>query len=545
MLQAGLFSAVASAFIIEINSELKPDPNEETAALLRVLIYKVDNTTFNNAPTVPQWTGPARMTIQVQAILYASLAISLFSAFLAMLGKQWLNRYASADLRGSIIDRFQHRQYKLNGIASWYFDNVIELLSVMLQAALLLFGCALSRYLWETSTTIASVVLGVTSFGLFLFVFIVIVGAVLPSCPYQTPGARLLRRLPHLPSAILSLFSPFFRDSQLRWALVHIRHLMMPCPAGKIIFPLFFTFYFPFMLAGGLVGLVIGLTCRLITCPIELYFRLSRALEEPQTVSDVNCISWTLRTSLDEPTRLSAMELLTTATIRNYNPTLIADCLDDLLRSVKVVDGSAVVVRELQQFARASAVCFLKTLSHLASVDPWSGVFEELRQPYIRAFPDATNFNNLPFPHILGIIHCIFYPVREERLLLPDAPLRVLHAKWHGTQPSRVQWEGYRPASDERKMVAYSLVNFSRLELLRTSPEKVSRWLLHFACHTLSQELMPATPVVVACLKIIWADLSEYYPHRMVKDERCVPYLINIHISDQGSAYRRRTSRAK
>jgi hypothetical protein len=33
-LQAGLFSAVTSAFIIEANSELKPDPGDETAALL-------------------------------------------------------------------------------------------------------------------------------------------------------------------------------------------------------------------------------------------------------------------------------------------------------------------------------------------------------------------------------------------------------------------------------------------------------------------------------------------------------------------------------
>ena len=85
---------MASAFVIQINSQLQRDPNQETAALLRVLIYKMDNTTFgNNVPVLPQWTGPPRAIIQVQAILYASLAASLFSAFLAMLGKQWLNRY--------------------------------------------------------------------------------------------------------------------------------------------------------------------------------------------------------------------------------------------------------------------------------------------------------------------------------------------------------------------------------------------------------------------------------------------------------------------
>jgi len=53
---AGLFGlSVTSAFIIEVNSKLRPDPNEETAGLLRVLIHKVDNTTFGgDAPAVPQ-----------------------------------------------------------------------------------------------------------------------------------------------------------------------------------------------------------------------------------------------------------------------------------------------------------------------------------------------------------------------------------------------------------------------------------------------------------------------------------------------------------
>ena len=90
--QAGLFSAVSSAFIVDVNSQLQPDPCDETAVLLRVFIYKIDNTTFgNDSPTLPLWVGPPRRIVQVQAILLTSLTVSLFSAFLVMLGKQWLN----------------------------------------------------------------------------------------------------------------------------------------------------------------------------------------------------------------------------------------------------------------------------------------------------------------------------------------------------------------------------------------------------------------------------------------------------------------------
>ena len=167
-----------------------------TAALLRVLLHKIDSTTFgNDIPTLPQWTGPPRTIVQVQTILFASLAVSLFSASLAMLGKQWLNQYASTDLRGTAIERSQNRQRKLDGIVAWYFDHVMELLPLLLQAALLLIGCALSRYLWEISVTVASVVIGVTSFHAISYISLAVAGAASESCPYQTPASHALRCL--------------------------------------------------------------------------------------------------------------------------------------------------------------------------------------------------------------------------------------------------------------------------------------------------------------------------------------------------------------
>jgi len=118
---------VTSAFIAIVHSEFQPDSNEETNALLRVIIHQIDNTTFGGqVPTVPQWTGPSHMAIQVQAILFASLCASLFSALLAMLGKQWLNRCAPVDMRGTMVERGQHRQRKIDGIVNWYFDHVME-----------------------------------------------------------------------------------------------------------------------------------------------------------------------------------------------------------------------------------------------------------------------------------------------------------------------------------------------------------------------------------------------------------------------------------
>ena len=118
-----------------ISAQLQPDPNEGTAALLRVLIHKIYNTTFvSNTPTLPQWDGPPHAIVHVQAILSASLTASLFSVFLAVLGKQWLNRYDSTE-RCCRMD-------------------VIESLPLILQAALLFLGCALSRWIWDMAVKV-------------------------------------------------------------------------------------------------------------------------------------------------------------------------------------------------------------------------------------------------------------------------------------------------------------------------------------------------------------------------------------------------------
>ena len=87
--QAGLFSAVSSAFIIDVQSNLQPDPNETTAAYMRILIHNMNNSLFPDAdPSLVTWTGPPPGIVTVQSLLYASLATSLLAAFLAMLGKQ-------------------------------------------------------------------------------------------------------------------------------------------------------------------------------------------------------------------------------------------------------------------------------------------------------------------------------------------------------------------------------------------------------------------------------------------------------------------------
>lgn len=184
--QAGLFSAVTSAFVIDVQTNLQPDYTQETTILLRILIHKTDSTFPNPDLSSLEWTGPDPELVAVQSLLYASLAASLLAAFLAVLGKQWLNRYARAK-GGSAVERCRDRQRKADGMSKWYFPVVMEGLPLMLQAALLLLGCALSRYIWTIDHTVALILITVTSFGVVIYLLLVVLASSSYDCPYQTP----------------------------------------------------------------------------------------------------------------------------------------------------------------------------------------------------------------------------------------------------------------------------------------------------------------------------------------------------------------------
>lgn len=155
---AGLFSVVISAFIVYTSPQLQPNPNEESAALLRVLLFKFDNTIFGgDVPQVPHWTGPSYTIIMTQSLLYLSLAATLASTFFAILAKQLSDRYTFDGSQDSNMEqgRAPERRLRCSSVSLRVVHLVLPLL---LQSALLLFSCAVSVYLWKINTVIAAII---------------------------------------------------------------------------------------------------------------------------------------------------------------------------------------------------------------------------------------------------------------------------------------------------------------------------------------------------------------------------------------------------
>jgi len=116
-----------------------------------------------------------------------------------------------------MTERCGDRQRKFDGLEKWPFRFFIEALPVMLQIALLLLACGLSRYVWSVNTSVARVVISFTALGLLFYVGIVAAGMSTYECPFQTPASEGLRYLRDsgvirkllastFPSSVISLF---------------------------------------------------------------------------------------------------------------------------------------------------------------------------------------------------------------------------------------------------------------------------------------------------------------------------------------------------
>ncbi|KAG2360011.1 hypothetical protein BDR07DRAFT_177173 [Suillus spraguei] len=192
---AGLFSAVNTGFIVQMQSNLSPDPLSTTNVLLGMLL-QATNSSFVPQSTQPYapWQGPGSSVIWVQSLTYASLCASLLAALGAVLGKQWLSNFKRSG-RGTIDDRARQRQMKIDGLRAWHFDSVLQFLPSLLQISLLLFGIALSASMWTMSTTIAIIIITSTTLGFTFYLTIVLASLMAADCPFQTSGAITLRSL--------------------------------------------------------------------------------------------------------------------------------------------------------------------------------------------------------------------------------------------------------------------------------------------------------------------------------------------------------------
>jgi len=329
----------------------------------------------------------------------------------------------------------------------------------MLQLALLLLGCALSRYLWGIDTTVASVVLGVTSLGTICYSFIVIAGAASVSCPYQTPGAHILRYL---------------------WRKVPSRSALI-------------AFINKFTLATRVHSWLSSLATK--GSPeqhSDPHPSPEQTLDREVTALDFHCGSWMLQTSLDRGTNGLTLKFLgSVLALPGFEATIVTDCFNMLVSCVSVNGNRrATVIRGSEELAATAATCLLGSVSHLMATDPSSNILKDVHQRHRRIFPPTADLQSLPFYHTIKAI------------------CRLFNRNDH---PEALDWKGVDFSTSESPSLAYHLVKIAWLWYRRPQlqdQKKVPRWVLRFSLHSLLWDPEPPVSVIADCLLIIAIDLG-------------------------------------
>ncbi|KAG8947011.1 hypothetical protein FRC03_001227 [Tulasnella sp. 419] len=191
---AGLFSATNTAFIVESYKDLKQDPSELTNNLLRNMMRTIHQSSFTEADLLLDYGGPPTRAIVVNLFFFASLCCSLFTAFGAVIGKQWLNHYGRENQLSSPSARGIERQRKHMGLEKWKFQAVVETLPTLLQFSLFFFFIGLIDFMWPLNIAVGILILLLSVLTLLFYVVTLLIGILDPNSPFQTRLTNVLRK---------------------------------------------------------------------------------------------------------------------------------------------------------------------------------------------------------------------------------------------------------------------------------------------------------------------------------------------------------------
>lgn len=212
LVSAGLFSAVVTAFVVQSSQNLQPNYAAISASLLYELVLiqrAVANGSSVNTITSPFDPSvafvPASADIWVNGLWFTSLFLSLTTALIAVLVKQWLHYYV-APPSGTPRDRSLIRQFRHAGFRKWHVQIIIGLLPVIIHLALTIFLVGLVIFLDPLHAILSGIICAGTVLLYGVYVVAAVLPILLPQCPYRTPLCDLI-------------YTAFHAVPQVSWSL--------------------------------------------------------------------------------------------------------------------------------------------------------------------------------------------------------------------------------------------------------------------------------------------------------------------------------------
>lgn len=190
---------MVTAFIIESYSWLSQDSGDATVQLLLHLSAQMAASDNPGSAPVPAANPtevlaykPSPMQIRVNIFWFLSLSISLIAALFAIMVQQWMQNYS---LRGGVSSgriSVRIRHFRFKALNRWGVPDVVAILPVLLQSALVLFFIGLINLLWDLTQVIAITITIFLCLPILFFLATAFLPAFYPNCPYKSPLAAMV-----------------------------------------------------------------------------------------------------------------------------------------------------------------------------------------------------------------------------------------------------------------------------------------------------------------------------------------------------------------
>ncbi len=165
------------------------------------------------SPLSPYMTyHPTSTASWVNGLWFTSLVLSLTTALIAVLTKQWIHEYRTSIELGTYRERGRIRQFRFTNLSDWHVPVIIGLLPVLMHVALGVFFAGLIILLLSLSRHITASISVVVAAALAAYLVTNVIPVFNPACPYKTPLThyvyRIIRLVGNTPSPkLLERFS--------------------------------------------------------------------------------------------------------------------------------------------------------------------------------------------------------------------------------------------------------------------------------------------------------------------------------------------------
>ncbi|KZW02295.1 hypothetical protein EXIGLDRAFT_602006, partial [Exidia glandulosa HHB12029] len=156
--QAGLFSAVVTAFLVESYKLLKPDNSAAYMSTALYLLVAGSNSSTGSLPAPPPISSLVTSgTRRTNGLWFTSLLLSLGVALLCILIKQWIGEYTARNGASATDPRHWalRRQLYYNAMTAWPVSELVSVLPALLHLSLFLFSAGIVGFLWDLDRALA------------------------------------------------------------------------------------------------------------------------------------------------------------------------------------------------------------------------------------------------------------------------------------------------------------------------------------------------------------------------------------------------------